>query len=216
MLLIVPAFGAAQVGTVGPGAAPRSVPLFPLPDVTLFPNTSQPFHIFEPRYRDMVTDALAGDSIVGMVMLQPGFEADYEGRPPVATVGCIGVIVASELLPDGRYNLVLRGVSKFRILEEDQSRTYRLARVELLPESLAEADRPLLAQRRRQIDAAVLALFPRARLPPAALSDEEAIDALALALPLEPAVRQSLLEADGPLARAGALLGLLRPPSRAE
>jgi Lon protease-like protein len=164
----------------------------------------------------MVADALAGDSIIGMVMLEPGFEADYEGRPPVAAIGCVGVIVASELLADGRYNLIVRGVSKFRILDEDHSRAYRQARVELIPESVSEANRPLLAQRRRQIEAAVLGLFRDARLPPAALSDEEAIDALSLALPLEPGVRQSLLEADGSLARAGALLQLLRPPQRAQ
>lgn len=208
VLFIAPGLAAAQ-------GAP-SVPLFPLPDVTLFPNTTQPFHVFEPRYREMVADALAGDSIIGMVMLQPGFEGDYEGRPPVAAVGCVGVIVASELLDDGRYNLILRGVSKFRILDEDQSRAYRLARVELIPERVAEANRPLLAQRRREIEAAVLGLFRGARLPPAALPDEEAIDALALALPLEPEARQALLEADGSVERAGALLRLLRPPARAQ
>jgi Lon protease-like protein len=208
VLFIAPGLAAAQ------GTPP--VPLFPLPDVTLFPNTTQPFHVFEPRYREMVADALAGDSIIGMVMLQPGFESDYEGRPPVAAIGCVGVIVASERLDDGRYNLLLRGVSKFRILDEDHSRAYRLARVELIPENVAEANRPLLAQRRRQIEAAVVGLFRSARLPPAALRDEEAIAALALSLPLEPADRQALLEADGPVARAGALLQLLLPPARAE
>lgn len=208
LLLIAPGVAAAQ--------STPTVPLFPLPDVTLFPNTTQPFHVFEPRYREMVAEALAGDSIIGMVMLQPGFESDYDGRPPVVAIGCLGVIVASERLEDGRYNVIVRGVSKFRILDEDQSRVYRLARVELIPESVAEADRPLLAQRRSQIEAAVRGLFRGARLPPASLRDEEAIAALALGLPLEPEARQSLLEANGPVERAGALLQLLRPPAQAQ
>lgn len=208
LLFIVPALAAAQ--------SPPTLPLFPLPDVTLFPNTRQPFHIFEPRYREMVSDALARDSIIGMVMLQPGFEADYEGRPPVVAVGVVGVIVGSERLEDGRFNLVLRGVSKFRILEEDHSRAYRLARVELIQERVEEANRPLLAQRRREIEAAVRSLFRGARLPPAVLPDEEAIHSLALSLPLEPQARQALLEAEGPVERAGALLQLLRPPARAQ
>ncbi len=209
---------AALVFTVatGEGTSQSAIPLFPLPDVSLFPNTSQPFNIFEPRYREMVADALAGDSIIGLVMLEPGFEADYEGRPPVAAIGTVGVIVGSELLPDGRYNLFLRGVSKFRIVEEDQSRAYRLARVELIPESVASGNRPLLTQRRREIEAAVQSLFPGARLPPASFSDEQAIDALALGLPFEPRTRQGLLEAAGPVERAAALLRLLRPQARAQ
>jgi hypothetical protein len=217
MVFFAPGLVAAQSdGTNTSATLPTTIPLFPLPDVTLLPHTSQPFHIFEPRYREMVADALDGDSIIGMVMLQPGFEADYEGRPPVAAIGCVGVIVGSELLPDGRYNLILRGVTKFRILEESHDRPYRLARVEIVPERVLEADRPLLAQRRRQIEAAIRAVFPGARLPPPALPDEGAIDAMTLALPLEPEVRQRLLEARGPLERAADLLQLLRPPARAE
>lgn len=209
VLFLAPTLAAAQT-------PPGQVPLFPLPDVALFPNTIQPFQVFEPRYREMVADALARDSIIGMVMLQPGFEADYDGRPPVVAIGTVGVIVGSELLADGRYNVILRGVSKFRILEEDDSRAYRLARVELVPEAVAAANRPLLTQRRREIEVEVRRLFPSARLPPAALRDEEAISAISLALPMEPEARQALLEADGSLARAGALLSLLRPPSSAD
>lgn len=216
MLFFAPRLGSAQGQASGSVALPETLPLFPLPDVALLPHTTAPFHIFEPRYREMVADALARDSIIGMVMLLPGFEGDYEGRPAVAAIGCVGVIVASELLDDGRYNLVLRGVTKFRILGEDQSRAYRIARVEAVRESVEESSRPLLTQRRRQIEAAVLALFPTARLPPAALSDEEAVDAIALLLPLEPPMRQDLLEASGPVERALRLLQLLRPPVQAD
>lgn len=216
VLFFAPRFGSAQGRSSRPAPLPETIPIFPLPDVALLPHTTAPFHIFEARYREMVADALAGDSIIGMVMLEPGFEGDYEGRPPVAAIGCVGVIVASELLDDGRYNLILRGVTKFRILDEDQGRAYRIARVEAVPESVEESSRPLLTQRRRQIEASVLALFPSARLPPAAVSDEEAVDAITLLLPLEAPMRQELLEADGPVERARRLLQLLRPPVQAD
>jgi len=205
LLFLTPAFGAGQARQAE--SLPESIPIFPLPDATLFPNSTQPFHIFEPRYRAMIADALAGDSIIGMVTLQPGFESDYDGRPPVYAVGCAGVIVASERMADGRYNILLRGITRFRILGEDASRMYRLADVEAIGETVADAVE--LTQRRRQLEAAVLSAFPGARLPNAD-SDVEMIDALALAVPLEPEERQRVLEAEGPLERAAVLINLLR------
>ena len=188
---------------------PEAIPIFPLPDMTLFPNSTQPFHIFEPRYRAMIADALAGDSIIGMVMLQPGYEQEYEGRPPIYDLGCAGRIVASEQLPDGRYNIALQGLTKFRVVSEDQSRSYRLASVEELPESEV-GDPDALASRRRQVEGAVRLAFPRAPLPSSGLPDDRAIDDLSIMLPLEPAERLELLEADGPVERASILVRLLR------
>src|SRR5688572_21715434 len=127
---------------------PPTIPIFPLDKVVLFPNVFMPLHIFEPRYRAMVSDALAGDRIIGMVLLKPGFEADYEGRPPVYPIGCAGVITHSEALPDGRFNIVLRGIEKFRISGEDESKPYRLAHVVPLPEPVREEDRPQLRRDR--------------------------------------------------------------------
>ena len=97
----------------------RQVPIFPLPNVVLFPGVCLPLHIFEPRYRDMTRDTLASDRIIGMVLLRDGWANDLEGNPPVYDVGCSGLITHSERLPDGRYNIVLRGIEKFRILDED-------------------------------------------------------------------------------------------------
>src|SRR5881409_4083016 len=99
---------------------PPVIPIFPLPNVVLFPNVFLPLHIFEPRYRSMVADALAGDRIIGMVLLKPGYERDYEGRPPVYPMGCAGVISHAEPFADGRCNIVLRGMQKFRIVTEDE------------------------------------------------------------------------------------------------
>src|SRR5579871_1913359 len=110
------------------------LPLFPLPNVVLFPNVFLPLHIFEPRYREMVGDVLKSDRLIGMVLLRPGWERDYEGRPPVYPIGCSGVITHVERLADGRYNIVLRGVERFRVLEEDHAKVYRRAVVEPLRE----------------------------------------------------------------------------------
>jgi Lon protease-like protein len=211
-ILFVPGFAAAQADPPTP-ALPGSIPIFPLQDVTLFPNSIQPFHIFEPRYRDMVADALAGDSIIGMATLRPGFEADYEGRPPVYELGSAGVIVASEELEDGRYNIVLRAFTKFRILSEEEGRAYRIAAVEEVPE--AGAGPAELAEQRRELEDAVLSVFPGARPPPADVPDEQAIDGISLAIPMRPEERMGLLSMDGPMERARALVRRLRrgPPS---
>ena len=188
---------------------PTTIPVFPLQDVMLFPHSNRPLHIFEPRYRAMVADALEGDSIIGMTLLVPGNEAEYEGRPPIFAVGCAGIIIAAEELPDGRYNIVLDGLVKFRVLSEDSSRSYRLAEVEAIPEVVAESDRPMLSQRREQLEMTLLSVAPGMRLPAADLTDEQVIDGLSAALPLEPADRQELLEADGPIERAFTLMRIL-------
>jgi hypothetical protein len=94
------------------------IPVFPLPDVVLFPGVFLPLHIFEPRYREMVKDSLAGDRLIGISLLRPGWDHDAEGRPAIYPVGCVGLISHVEETEDGRYNLVLRGVEKFRVVRE--------------------------------------------------------------------------------------------------
>jgi uncharacterized protein len=95
-----------------------TIPIFPLPTVVLFPNVFLPLHIFEPRYRQMVADALSGDRVIGMTLLKEAATVD-DGRPPVYAVGCSGVITHVERLADGRFNIILRGVEKFEIVGED-------------------------------------------------------------------------------------------------
>src|SRR5438067_12010308 len=125
------------------------LPLFPLPNVVLFPNVFLPLHIFEPRYRQMVADALDTDRMIGMVLLRPGWDRDYEGNPPVYPIGCSGVITHVERQADGCYNIVLRGVERFRIVEEDRSRSYRRAIVTAEPAAaLASADRAAIRRYR--------------------------------------------------------------------
>lgn len=102
--------------------------LFPLPNVVLFPHVVQPFHIFEPRYRQLTKDALEADRLLAVVLLKPGFEEEYEGRPPIHDVACLGRIVAEQLLPDGKYNLLVRGLCRLRLDQEmADDKAYRSA-----------------------------------------------------------------------------------------
>src|SRR5262245_7327661 len=95
-----------------------------------------PLHVFEPRYRKMVADVWKAHRTIGMALLKPGWEADYQGRPALYSPGCAGVIEQCEPLEDGRFNIVLRGVSRFRVLQEHAGEPYRLASIEPLPDTL--------------------------------------------------------------------------------
>jgi Lon protease-like protein len=188
------------------------LPLFPLPNVVLFPNVFLPLHIFEPRYREMVADALASDRMIGMVLLRPGWERNYEGRPPIYSVGCSGVLTHNERLPDGRYNLVLRGIERFRILEEDHALGYRRAVIEPLREQpLDAADRAEVLRQRSRLESMLVPSQSSAGDPrmPASMSDEDLVNALAQYLDLEPLEKQALLEKACLRTRAESLVELL-------
>ena len=191
---------------------PATLPLFPLPNVVLFPNVSLPLHIFEPRYREMTADALDGDRIIGMVLLRPGWEDHYEERPPVYPVGCAGLITHAERLADGRFNIVLRGLEKFRVRTEDHRRAYRIGEVEPIPETLAEGDRDAMRAERRRLE---LLLVPQPagrgvdpKMPPS-MPDEDLVNALAQYLDLEVVEKQALLERSGLVDRCRSLIELL-------
>jgi Lon protease-like protein len=171
-----------------------------------------PLHVFEPRYRKMVEDALATHRSIGMILLKPGWEADYEGRPPIYPVGCSGEIAQHERLEDGRYNIVLRAQSRFRVLEEHDDEPYRIATVELLPDEPGNPD-ALDSLRRR-----VLTTIARAVEGPSSLvlqgdvPHELLVNALSQSLGLSPVEKQSLLDCGTLEARyAGLLEKPLRP-----
>lgn len=107
------------------------IPIFPL-DVVFFPETQLPLHIFEPRYRKMLLDALAGEQTIGIQLLNPGSPADDTGRPAVREIGCAGEIVEHETLEDGRSNIVLQGLYRYRLVEEHSGEPYRQADVEAI------------------------------------------------------------------------------------
>jgi len=193
------------------------LPIFPLPNVVLFPNVFLPLHIFEARYREMVGDALKSDRLIGMVLLRPGWQRDYDGRPPVYPIGCSGVITHADKLPDGRYNIVLRGVQRFRILDEDDRLSYRRARIEQLPESTCCAeDAAAIRRQRAKLDSLLAPTVERpfaditgdAKIP-AAMGDEDLVNALAQYLDLDPLEKQALLEQRSLRSRAESLVELL-------
>lgn len=109
------------------------VRLFPVPNLVMFPHVMQPLHIFEPRYREMTEDALAGDRLIATAQFEPGWEAVYDGRPPLKPFGCLGKIVTHHRMPDGRFNLLLVGLSRIQIVEElPPQRAFREAQARLV------------------------------------------------------------------------------------
>jgi Lon protease-like protein len=189
--------------------------LFPLPNLVLYPHVMQPLHIYEERYREMVEDALAGDKLIAMAVLKPGWEHDYESRPPVSSYACLGKIVAHNRLPDGRYNLLVLGVQRVRIDHElDPPRSFRQASVELIDDDY-DFDTPaesqclqekLLTAFRENLSCECEAPEELEKL----LSGEVPLglltDLAAYALPLETAVKQELLAECRVCARAAILL----------
>jgi hypothetical protein len=118
------------------------LPVFPLPDVVFFPGTVLPLHVFEPRYRRMVADCLAGDRWLAVVRLRPGWEKDYEGRPPIHSVAGAGEIMQAEAFPDGRFNILLDGRCRVRIEGEEPTggRPYRVVQARRLPDRIPEGE----------------------------------------------------------------------------
>jgi len=189
----------------------RTIPLFPLPGVVLLPETLLPLHIFEDRYRAMVTDALRGDRTIGMAMWKPTVGVESLANPAIYPVGGAGEIVESEELEDGRFNIVLQARFRYRVLEEqeDAGRLYRVARVEEIrslpfPDSDAQT---------RTLSGAVTLFDELARelelppLPSEARSAERLASEIALRLRYSPPELQAILETDAIPARFAALTG---------
>jgi len=175
--------------------------LFPLPNLVFFPHVMQPLHIFEPRYRQMTADALDSDGLIALAVLQPNWEKDYEGKPAIGPVACLGKIVADQRLEDGRYNLLLRGLKRIRVLRElTTAKLYRQAEVAVLND--IEVAKSAREELRRGLADAVKAWFPNqgdvytqlskvveCNLPLGALAD-----ILSFALPLSMELKQQQLE----------------------
>ena len=202
-----------------------SLPLFPLSDVVLLPDSSVPLFIFEPRYRQMTRAALAGARQIGMVTVRPDRLDAMAGDPPIFEVGCLGRIAHAQERSDGTFHILLVGESRFRVLAElprDGERLYRCAKVSLLEEQLpcTSADHALLRQRRGEL-LELLARFVRGlgaaiddpantiasfeRLEPVPL-----VNAIAQSIPFRAIERQQLLESDSLLDRFGIANDLLR------
>lgn len=179
-----------------------TVRLFPLPNLVLFPHVIQPLHVFEPRYCQLMADAVGDDRMMSMALLRPGWEEQYQERPPIHEVVCIGKIHNEEKLANGRYNLMLQGQCRARVERELESdRLYRVARVQLVP------DRPIKSAEREKKMRRLLAdqlgdwfagqthsLDQLNSLVQSSLPSGALCDIFSFALPLDCDFKQSLLE----------------------
>jgi len=191
-------------------------PLFPLPDVVFFPKTLLPLHVYEPRYRALATEALEQDRVICTALLRPGWETDYYGSPEVYSVGCVGKIVQHQKLPDGRYNIMLDGITKVRIESAVRLTPYRLVRVLPLEDDDAWAHGPRAAEEAAELvrlfrqvhegqgqSAMLVEAVGRERSP------ESVLNTVALHLNAEPELKEELLEMDSLVGRYQALLQIL-------
>lgn len=175
----------------------------------LFPNVFLPLHVFEERYREMVRDALSGDRIIGMVLLKEP-ESVTTDVPAVYQIGCAGVITHAEPLDDGRFNVVLRGLEKFRIQHEDHSKAYRQATTEIIADAEGAVDQ-LIADRRRLervLDHRLTIAGSESRVPPG-MADVDLVNALSQYLDLDAVEKQALLERPSVSERCRSLIDVL-------
>ena len=192
------------------GAKPARVPIFPLAGAILFPRAQLPLHVFEERYRLMVEDALAGSGRIAMI--QP---LDESERPPLYQVGCVGELVGVEELDDGRYNIMLLGSNRFRMITEpDVPTLYRQADVDLAafddsePPALASIQRAEVEREARKFgDALGLAVDWEAV---SRLDDEMLVNAIAQVAPFDTGAKQALLEEVSLAGRADLVVQLMQ------
>jgi uncharacterized protein len=197
------------------------IPLFPLPNCVLFPGVVQPLHIFEPRYQQMLAATLADRSLLTMALLKPGWEKNYHGTPAVHDMVCVGRIVTHEKLDDGKYNLLLHGVTRARILSqhkagEPQKGLYRVAR--LAPVADSQARHPQTAAAEKLERQVLYDLFQKTSLKDltitpslqslfdSAVPTARLIDVLSFTLIQDIPTKQRLLEELDPAKRGELLL----------
>ncbi len=203
------------------------VRLFPLPDLVMFPHVVQPLHVFEPRYRDLLNDALDDDGLIAMASLAPGWESNYDGRPALHPHICVGKVVTHHRLDDGRYNLMLLGMRRGRIVEElPAHRSFREAEVVLMDdeyptdgdesrdhvqERLAKAFQKTLPLAKTEQNEEPLRELLSSEVPLGVLTD-----LVSFALPLGVKLKQHLLAEPNVDRRARLLLDAMGEPAAAK
>ena len=194
-------------------------PIFPLPNVVFYPHVMLPLHIFEPRYREMVMDALIGEKYIAIALLKPNWEADYESKSPeIHNTVCLGQIVHDVKLPDGRFNIALRGLSRASVVSEIDSGTpYRIGELELQPDYYSK--KPVIDRenRQRELLAGFREMFPHTTLEQVfhqAVSADIPLgglcDVIAHSLEISPSEAQLVLEELDVDLRSDLLLSQLR------
>ncbi len=193
---------------------PDIVPIFPLPTVVFFPKTYLPLHIFEPRYKEMIQEASGNGQCIGMALLKDGWEDQYEGAPPIYSIGCVGRIISSHTLSDGRYNIVLQGLHRCTYQEQTVMTIYRQARI--TPHG-PEMSVSLTLEVRRQLEQTAQEYLTSKKahelcdiLSSATLTDAILVHNLSAGLDLSPLEKQFLLESDDLPQQARRLIDLIR------
>ena len=187
---------------------PTRLSIFPLPGAILFPGLQLPLHIFEPRYRALVGDALVRDRRIAMIQPQRAVEG-----APLYSIGCVGRIGEVEAMDDGRYNLVLEGVSRFRLMRElDVATAFRQVEGELIEddaeEVLSHAQRGGFAREAREFADAQGYSVDWDSVE--RLDDQSLINGVSQIAPFDPASKQALLEAPTLKARCELLMQLMQ------
>ncbi|GLV20215.1 ATP-dependent protease [Sphingomonadales bacterium 56] len=190
------------------------VSIFPLPGALLLPGMDLPLHIFEPRYRAMIHDAMARDRRIGMI--QPRGEG---AKPALYDVGCLGRISEFELLDDGRFNIILEGLARFRVIRElDVTTAFRQieADVEEVGEDevLHAVERAALEQESRRFAEALGYVVDWTAV--SRLDDTSLVNGIAQIAPFDPAAKQTLLEADTLSERCDRIIQLMQIVGRME
>jgi uncharacterized protein len=193
------------------------VPLFPLPNVVLFPKTPMPLYIFEERYRTMVRDTLAGSKELVIALSRTGSEFSFAGGTSVHEVACLGKIESYEELEDGKYNIVVVGAYRVRIIREVQHSPYQLVEVEKIEDTANDAlpDEAIKSQNQlgglfakftelaTGVKQHALELMPQ-------LDFESLVNMVAMTLNLASEQKQALLEIDDPSLRCDVLIPILQ------
>jgi Lon protease-like protein len=190
---------------------PSLIPIFPLPNVVLFPQVMLPLHIFEPRYRKMVRDTESqSPPLIGMALLRGNWQEQYEGNPEVFPIGCAGEMVRVSPLPDGRFNILLQGMRRYHIREEIFTEGYRQARVEWDPLLKEELDVGRRQELRQLLDRYLKKNEQVQKfLSDPSIDDDFFINFFAFHLDFLPIEKQSLLEVQPLVERADRLRDML-------
>ena len=184
------------------------IAVFPLPNVIFFPQTNIPLHIFEPRYCEMIRDTLENKQMIGMFLLQPGWQDDYYGNPPIYSVGCAGELIHVENLPEGQFNILLRGITRVRALETVQETPYRKVRVHILPEKTSARLKPLKEMKKSLLSKFKIFNTFVKNLEFNLTEDSSLVEishSIASSLQLDPEEKRRLLEVDDSFERAKAI-----------
>ncbi len=193
---------------------PDIVPIFPLPTVVFFPQAYLPLHIFEPRYREMIQETSTNGQCIGMALLKDGWEDQYEDAPPIYSIGCVGRIISSHKLSDGRYNIVLQGLHRCTYQEQAVMTNYRQARI---TPHIPEASTSLTSEIRRHLEQTAQEYLTSKKanelcdiIGSATLTDPILVHNLSAGLDLSPLEKQFLLESDDLPQQARRLIDLIR------